>query len=194
MRINITRFTNQTNELRFHGFESFLSSTAVDGWPDPAFFMLISELIRNRPLQNFLIQTNDGISCYPFFIFKRVSLLRVLLFVLIRYKRYGSVTNSGECSVHLIVVFLGNGIELMIMATGTGDSHSEKSFSGGVNYFVQGVGPNLCLRIRVLIIHIIIGTSHKESTSDYFVEVVGFDYVTCYMLSDQLVEWFVLID
>ena len=68
----------------------------------------------------------------------------------------------GKGGMHLVIILLADGIELVVVATGATQRHSQESSAGGVDHFIDGVGPYLRLLILVLIIYAVEGPGHKE--------------------------------
>ena len=63
------------------------------------------------------------------------------------------------------------------MAAGAADGKSEERFAGGTDHFVEGVGPDLCRRLGVLIAHVVVRSGHEEGASYGLIRIVSSDHV-----------------
>ncbi len=74
-----------------------------------------------------------------------------------------AMDDAFEHRLHGIEILLGNGVELMVVASGAPNCQAKESGTGHSHHVGQFVGPLLLPEQRIFTAHDILGASHQES-------------------------------
>ena len=101
--------------------------------------------------------------------------------------------HAGERRLEAIVIRLRDRIEFVIVAPGATHRQSQERRSRSVDHIVDGIGPNLQGRRRILIPDIVVSAAHQKSGADLDLRLVRPQPVARQMFPNETIVGFVAV-
>ena len=191
-RLIFSPFNDQSYVLSFNGVKGFFNARSLDGatlpWHGHGGILLLGSL------ENTFLQFLDpGFQLLGFLLqWFQCFLAKFFFFGGTHFP--GTVANPPKSGIPSVVILLGNGIKLVVVASAASHRQAQEGLGGGPDDFIDGVGSYLgCLR-RILVANIIIRAAYQEGCADGNTWVVGCELIPCQMLQNQLIQGLVCVE